>query len=344
MKHSRETFSKDELVRCLRHYDLGKVRAIQDFARGSRRSPKVIIETDRGKYLFKRRAKGKDDLTKVAFAHEIQLHLAAQNFPLPHLVGTQEDNNSMLVLDASIYEMFEYVEGEGYDGSTDATYSAARIQGLYHKLLEDFSGEYTPPSGSYHDAGPIEQAIRNTVGSLPIDSRPPREQLTETVSALSRAYRHCAEQANALGVKSWKRQIVHGDWHPGNMLFRERKVVAVIDYDAARLHPRVIDLANGSLQFSIIGGSDDPLSWPVHVDRPRFEQFLRGYDASNVITTAELKSLPYLMCEAMIAEAVLPIAATGSFGRIRGFPFLQMIQRKVDWILEHVELMHSVVT
>ncbi len=52
--------------------------------------------------------------------------------------------------------------------------------------------------------------------------------------------------------------------------------------------------------------------------------------------------MPYLMCEAMIAEAVLPIAATGSFGRMQGFPFLQMIERKVRWVLGHVEQLASV--
>jgi hypothetical protein len=48
------------------------------------------------------------------------------------------------------------------------------------------------------------------------------------------------------------------------------------------------------------------------------------------------------MCEAMIAEAVLPIAATGSFGRINGFAFLDMIQHKVDWILKHLDELHEV--
>ena len=37
------------------------------------------------------------------------------------------------------------------------------------------------------------------------------------------------------------------------------------------------------------------------------------------------------------AEAVLPIAATGSFGRIDGFPFLQMIDRKVKWIFANMD-------
>jgi hypothetical protein len=43
------------------------------------------------------------------------------------------------------------------------------------------------------------------------------------------------------------------------------------------------------------------------------------------------------MMEALIAEAVAPIAATGSFGRMEGFRFLQMICRKVGWLQENGE-------
>ncbi len=334
-KREREQFGAKELAICLSHYDLGIVRELTDFPRGSRRAPKLVVECQRGRFLFKRRAKGKDDLPKVAFTHQIQLTLAGQNFPLPHLLGTRDENNSMLVLDESIYEMFEYIEGGGYDGSLESTFSAGRILGLYHKLLADFRSEYSPPAGSYHNARAIRQAIRNTVGSLPMESRPPSSVLNETVSYLEDAYAQCAEHVEQLGLANWGRQIVHGDWHPGNMLFRERNVVAVIDYDAARLQQRVIDLANGALQFSIIGGGEDPTEWPDYVDESRFKRFCRGYDAVNVISVAEIKAIPSLMCEAAIAEAVLPIAATGSFGRIEGFPFLQMIERKVRWILDH---------
>ncbi|MBC8372625.1 MAG: hypothetical protein H8E53_03450, partial [Planctomycetes bacterium] len=49
-----------------------------------------------------------------------------------------------------------------------------------------------------------------------------------------------------------------------------------------------------------------------------------------------------LMCEAMIAEGVLPIAATGSFGRIQGYPFLTMVLRKVNWIQKNVTELSSV--
>jgi homoserine kinase type II len=138
--------------------------------------------------------------------------------------------------------------------------------------------------------------------------------------------------AESAGLNNWPRQIVHADWHPGNMLFRDNHVVAVIDYDSARLLPRVLDIANGALQFSIIGGSDELAKWPDYVDESRFKRFLRGYDAVVLLSQAEIRALPWLMIEALIAEAVFPIAATGNFGRMQGLQFLQMVQRKVAWL------------
>ena len=342
MTTDRERFSATELAICLSHYDLGVITSIKEFARGSRRAPKVVIFSKRGKFLFKRRARGKDDLNKVAFTHQLQLNLASENFPLPHLIGTRADNNSMLVLKKHIYELFEFMDGAPYDGSLDATYDAGRILGLYHKLLADFHSDYSPPRGSYHNAKAVAEAIGKTVGSLPVNTRPDKELLTRTVAFLDHAYRDCAEKSNAVGLGDWPLQIVHGDWHPGNMMFRDRLVVAVIDYDTARLQQRVIDLANGALQFSIIGGGDDPSKWPDHMDETRLRRFLRGYDSVNVISKAEMEALPYLMCEAMIAEAVLPIAATGSFGQMEGFAFLQVIDRKVHWTLDHFDEVRAV--
>ncbi|MCE5279530.1 MAG: phosphotransferase [Planctomycetaceae bacterium] len=342
MVRERETFAVDELAICLSHFDLGLISKVEDFPRGSRRSPKIVIEAQKGKFLFKRRARGKDDLAKVAFTHQIQLWLAAQSFPLPHLIGTRGDNNSMFVRNGTIYEMFEYIEGVPYDGSLDATFHAGRVLALYHKLLADFQSDYTPPQGSYHNAPAIRQAIRNTVRALPIDKRPSVEVLTATVDTLENVYNTSAEKVNELGLNDWGKQIVHGDWHRGNMLFRDHNVVAVIDYDSARLQQRVIDFANGALQFSIIRKGDNLDEWPDHLDENRFKRFMRGYDSVNVISVAELKAVPHLMCESIIAEAALPIGTTGLIGHLEGFPFLQMVERKVRWMLAHADHLYQV--
>jgi homoserine kinase type II len=341
----RDYFAADELAIVLSHFDLGVIDAIQEFPRGSRRAPKLLLRTGKGTFLLKRRARGKDDPFKVAFAHQLQMFLASKQFPLPHLIGTRTDNNSMLQWKGAIYETFEYITGTGYDNSLEATQDAGKILGLFHKLVRDYQPEFEPPQGSFHAAKTVASAMNAVPGTLaqvdPRGSQSPG-RVEQVVSFLAQSYNEAAQRVNEMGLPDWPMQIVHSDWHPGNMLFRKTRVVAVIDYDAARLQQRVIDVSNGALQFSIIGGGDDAAQWPDYVDESRFKRFLRGYDSVNVLSKSELRTVPWLMVEALIAEAVIPIAATGSFARMEGFGFLLMIERKVRWLQQHAEKLANI--
>jgi Ser/Thr protein kinase RdoA (MazF antagonist) len=309
-----------------------------EFPRGSRKAPKLLIVSEQGKFLMKRRARGKDDPFKVAFCHAIQLYLASKQFPLPHLIGTKKENNSMLQWRNGVYELFEYIPGQAYPQTLEATFDSGRVLALYHKLLENFKSEWKPPTGSYHMAPAVEQGLRAITTNTP-PSLANHPQIVPVLSELLAAYNRAAEEVEKVGMDNWPRQIVHADWHPGNMLSRDNHVVAVIDYDSARLLPRVIDIANGCLQFSIIGGDDNVSKWPEYVDESRFKRFLRGYDDVMLLSQAEITAVPHLMIEALIAEAVFPIAATGTFGRMDGMAFLQMVTRKTKWLAEHAKML-----
>jgi homoserine kinase type II len=345
---ARDQFAADELAIVLSHYDLGTIESIQPFPRGSRRAPKLVLRSKTGTYILKRRARGKDDPFRVAFSHELQLYLASKQFPLPHLIGTKEDNNSMLQWNGRTYELFEFIRGTSFDNSLEATSDAGRILALFHKLLVDYHSRYDAPTGSYHAARNITvtmEAIPQTLNKVdPRHAEEQSNQIQNTIQFLQSSYNEAAARVNELGLVEWPMQIVHCDWHPGNMLFRGPKVVAVIDYDAARLQQRVIDVANGALQFSIIGGGDDASHWPDHLDETHFQSFLRGYETvpNSVLSRAELRTLPWLMIEALVAESVIPIAATGSFARMEGVGFLMMIERKVRWLQAHVDQLSRV--
>ncbi len=344
----RAAFAADELAIVLSNFDIGTIEAIQDFPRGSRKAPKLIIRTDRGLYLLKRRAKGRDDPFKVAFCHSLQTYLAQKQFPLPHLVGTRKDNNSMLQWKGAIYELFDFIKGTSYDNSLEATAEAGKTLARFHKLLSVYHPEYEPPTGSYHAARSVAksmQAIPHTLEQAePKAVAEQSDKIDQVVKFLHTSYNEAAARANATGLTDWPMQIAHSDWHPGNMLFRGPHVVAVIDYDSARIQQRVIDVANGALQFSIIGGGDDPAQWPDYVDETRFKRFLRGYDSvpNCVLSRAELRTIPWLMIEALIAESVIPIAATGAFARMQGVGFLLMVERKVRWLQKHADELASI--
>jgi homoserine kinase type II len=327
----------EELAVVLSHYDIGTIDSVTEFPRGSRKAPKLLIVSEQGKFLLKRRARGKDDPFKVAFCHAIQLYLASKQFPLPHLIGTRKENNSMLQWRNGVYELFEYIPGQGYPQTLESTFDSGRVLALYHKLLEAFKSEWKPPTGSYHRASAVEQGLRHITTQLPAALAGSAQQIVPVLNFLLESYNRSAEEVDRLGLENWPKQIAHADWHPGNMLFRDNHVVAVIDYDSARLLPRIIDIANGALQFSILGGDSDVSQWPEYPDESRFKRFLRGYDEVMLLSQAEIASMPWLMIEALIAEAVFPIAATGQFGRMDGLAFLHMVTRKVKWVQAHAK-------
>src|SRR6266513_6232584 len=161
----REKFLADELAIVLSHFDIGVIEEIKEFPRGSRKAPKLLVNTEQGKFLLKRRARGKDEAFKVAFSHALQLFLAAKQFPLPHLIGTKKENNSMLQWRNGVYELFEYIPGQPYPQTLESTFDSGRVLALYHKLLENFKSEWKPPTGSYHQSPAVEQGLRTITTS-----------------------------------------------------------------------------------------------------------------------------------------------------------------------------------
>ena len=344
----RQAFEAFELASVLSHYDLGVIEEVQEFPRGSRRAPKILLKTDAGEYLLKRRAPSAYDREKAAFTHGIQVHLANRGFPLPRLVTTRSQERTMLRLSEHTYEVFQYVRGDPYDASLEATADAGRTLGSFHGLLKGYASNYTPPRGTYHASRSVMESFARLRAALEAHAAaagPPAGDALERMSPLDRdpqrltahlvaKYREAVAACEGLGIKRWPDQVIHADWHGGNMLFRAQRVVAVIDYDTARFAPRVVDAANGALQFSMGGDGPDPTRWEDGIEEGRFAAFLSGYDEAenDVLTSAELQAIPFLMIEALLAESVLPVARTGFFAQMNGQAFLSMIRRKVEWV------------
>jgi homoserine kinase type II len=332
----RAPFDPFELATALSHYDLGVIEQARLFPRGSRRAPKVRISCERGEFLLKRRAPGRDDPYRVAFAHSIQLALADRGYPVPRLIGTRRDDNSMLQLHGRVYELFQFVEGTRYDRTPQATFAAGEALAVLHRLLAGFRPEYNPPTGTFHGLPEASVTCRQCVDSIAAhEAKVDRAALAATAEMLRQAYEDAAARAEAAGIASMERSIIHGDWHPGNLVYRAGRIVAVLDFDSARLEPPLADVANAMLQFSMrMARPDDPRGWPEGFDVQRMVHLLKGYNRASErpLAPAALAAAPWLIMEALIVESIVPIAATGTFARIPGSAFLAMVERKIAWL------------
>jgi len=322
-------FSTQEVASVLSHYEIGKIRKVMRLRGGSRSAPKAVVTTTQGRFLLKRRPQGKDDVYRVAFAHAVQEHLAKKYFPLAPLMHTRDEYSSILQLRGNIYELFKFVGGRRYDGSIEATMDVGRQLARFHQYLTNFAFEWEPLKASFHDS----ITVRGHLKTVASESSPsPDKKLQRIGEELMTLYNAASVRVNQLGFDSWEQQVVHGDWHPGNMLFDKDKVAAVIDFDSVKIAPPITDLANAMLQFSIVGYQPNPADWPDYLDQAKAAQVLDGYREIVSLDENKLDALLDLMIETMIAEAVLPVAATGLFGNLTGLDFLSMIKRKASWI------------
>lgn len=315
-----------DLAVVLSHYELGVIEAIEPIERGSRRSPKFLIRSQKGLFVVKRRLERRDDMERVAFCHTVQDALARSEYPTPPLVRTSRHHGTIVVHGDRLYELMGYVHGTRYDGSAEQTVSAGGALARLHDLLKDFESAVEAPR--WAGKGEHVKAQLHTIAERSVS------EARVVAEDLLGAYERAEERLRALGVEGWAEQVIHGDWHPGNMLFSGTEVAGVTDYDASRLAARVVDFANGAMQFSITREEGHPRTWPDSLDETRFGAFARGYHevSREGLGEGERGVVAWLMIEAMVAESVGPIATTGRFAAIEGGAFLEMVGRKVSWI------------
>lgn len=337
-----ETYTQAELERVLPRYDLGRIEIAREYRRGSRTSPKLKILSDRGEFLLKRRPLARHPVTRIRFAHALQAALTRQGFPVAPLIPDRTTGDTIFVSGEFAYELFRFVDGERYLKSGRGAARSGDTLARLHRITRDIDGSVVPPA-SFHNSTVVRTALGRVVASvLAADRNVKLEQIAETVVGLSEAYERAVEEIRDLGFASLRPGIVHGDWHPGNIIFtaglNNLSVAAVIDFDSARSEPRVTEVANGMAQFAIRGdAAASPLEWPADFDAKRLQAFLHGYlgAADRPLTLEERSMLPWMMIEALVAESSVPVANQGSFADLPGAAFLDLVLRKCEWLRQH---------
>ncbi len=336
MKGDHLHFAGGELAIVLSRFDLGQISAVVAYDRGCKRSPKVKIICEKGKFLLKRRASGKDSPKRVATSHRIQAMLQAEEFPVARLLANHINGSTALVHEGQTYELFEYVSGKRFHGSVGQFIEAGAKLASYHRILAGSAAELDLPSGGVHQSSQIQKLFRKLVASdLGDGSQTLRASLQRALARLGTLYHTAATRVNQIGYNDWPLVVTHCDWHPGNLLFDNGRVLAVLDHDSPRLQPRIADLACGMLQFAIRVESADGIGFDPSIDLEAARQLLMGYDRISVVSVAEIKAIPWLMIEAIAARVAVALASRLFAGGTAAASLILMMDARAAWIAEN---------
>lgn len=343
-----QTYTRSELDQILPRFDLGRIELAREYRRGSRSAPKLKILSEQGQFLLKRRSLERHPVARIRYSHAFQAALGRQGFPVAPLLADRLSGDTLLIMGEHAYELFRFVLGDRFDKSSRGAARAGEALAKLHAFTREFDTSQAS-HGSYHDAATVRIALERFPESvMRVDIDADTEALDETAAKLRTLYARSVDEVRELGFARLRRAAVHGDWHPGNVIFERGMnnlaVAAVIDFDSARSEPIVTELANGMAQFSIRGdGTASPLEWPAEFDANRMQAFLQGYlpAAATALTAEERSMLPWLMIEALIAESAVPVANQGAFADLPGAPFMALVARKCEWVRQHRKAISS---
>lgn len=311
-------FAPGELGEVLRHYELGELRSVRELLGGDSGSPKAMVECARGRFVLKRRAPGRDNPFRVGMCHEVMLHLRARGFAVPALIGTRGENNSLLQLDGRVYELFTFVEGEAYARTPGQARAVGCGLARLHALLRGFSPRLADPP-------PVGQAMAIVRRGVQAAGNPPEGTRLEAL---------CERAEVILGsLDRGDTALLHGDFHPGNLLFRGEGLAAVFDFEGLRRGPLVVDLAQAMVQSAMVRAEGGPGAWPAETDlrlaRALWEGYVEGGDRPGPDGLAPHMAVS-LGVEWADGVAGGVLGAPGSGGELLG-----AVVRKMEWLLDH---------
>ena len=296
----------------LDHYDIGSIQSAREMIAGSSEAPKAVIECERGKLLLKRRARGLEHASLVGFAHEVILGCLERGVCVPPLIGTKVENNSMCQIGDKTYELFVFIEGTPFDQSVGHARESGRLLGELHNAMDSITAGFEPT---------VESSVLNpdrlTGFDLPDQTHTNMKRIIEYA-------------IDALSANARPNAMVHGDWHPGNMIFDGPEIVAICDFDNCRLGSRDRELAQALVYLSMMRPTAEGI--PAQASMDHLLGAWDGYISTNAGTAPNARLIAGLMPAVLLDEA---LAGVSSSVPVKATPLIEAAMSKAAWLDEH---------
>ena len=298
---SKQVANIDEIKRIINFYDLGQLRTTCRVEQGFI-NDNWIVETVRGRYFLKRRHPDLRNSELICAQHELVQHLRHSGFPAPVIIPTRR-GETLLILDGEFYEIQEFIEGKPYEETNEAHFiAAATALGLYHTYVQNFTFKALSnvdrlycPIILTSNLSVISKALKIRSGS----------HVADFIEALAS---HAMDLSSRLSTcEKLPRLVIQGDYHAGNLIFKNDNIVGVVDYDKARHQPRVVELAEALIYFaSPRPGKMEHLAYSGFLEWDRFTSFLMHYACALRLPDQKVKGYVRLLRPASDTLVITP--------------------------------------
>lgn len=197
---------------------------------------------------------------QLEFQAELLRYLEEKGFALTPRVYLNREGGFVTGDGQDQYMLFSFVEGERKGDWNDLRSMTPQMTrnfffalGELAKAVEGFSPRHATRENTLLD---YARSANRLLGELVLKIPPRGRDLVMAHEPELKAFAGRTEEMLAqVGYEALPRQVIHFDYHAGNVHFEGERVSAIVDLDWARLDNRFVDLATALSMSCPFGGS-----------------------------------------------------------------------------------------
>lgn len=293
-----------------KNYELGEVVKVERIS-GGYVNISYVIETSKGKY-FLRRYRDTAKRSEVKFEHELIEHLINSGFnKTPQLYKTKTGKTYVAKFERKnaykklvFYAIFEFAKGEDkytwyypYCNPLELR-DAAKTLAEYHIYVKDFKPKAKKKTVSLDKLiFNLRREFENL--SRKADATKFCELFLANKEKLKDKSMEVYKELKTVDYENLPKMVIFGDFHLGNLKFKDNKVTAMYDFDWVKWDARAYDVAYAIYYTCGIWGEKGKNAIDVNKALEFFkayqEAFIEAKKENEALSSREIEALPVLM-------------------------------------------------
>lgn len=275
--------TKKEFLKISDKFGLGIVKNYK-LIKGGLVNHNYFLETRNGRYIVRIiRSNNPEKIKHLKLQFKIFDYLKKKGFPylLPYPLKTNDSKEIVNVKGKNVW-VYVAIDGKNYDRPDISQIKLmAKALAIYHKFILGFKEEKQKDSSDKRIINDFKKmqkiVIHNPVDKLALKYRDYFKEIFEEVK----------------NIKFTEKQLfVHSDFDSSNVLFKNGKLIGIIDFDDTFYSPRVFDIA-----ISIRDSCYNNLNG---IDINKLKIFLKEYEKISKLSKEEKKMIIPIILKANV--------------------------------------------
>lgn len=311
------TLTKNDIISILEKYDIGKLCRFEKINLGDS-NENYSFETDQGKYflrIFDKNIKPK----KILFESTILLFLNKSAFPYKVPTFIHSVFNKLFVkYDKRYCAVYSYIDGKPKEKlNLNQIKESAKLIAQFHKYMKKFI--YNPKISNL----PFTDIDKFIVNLKSIKDTKLHKEIKNIILI-------CREIRSVNLNLELKKQYIHGDANFENLLFRNNKLIGIVDFEGVNYDILIRDIA-------IIFERD--YMQKNSLDLKKAKVFLLEYMKYNKLSELEISFIPYIILSELIDNFLWYYGELKKNPKKRSFRELNRYIERINYVHNN---MHSI--